>query len=376
MKARIISLILCLGILGSMTGCASVYSKEYMQVEEVTGENYEENEGSYYEVSDYDDLKKAVVSMINSFETEKRFRFAGYKGDSEELQSDLSQAFWEARTETALGGYAVDYMSHDLGKILTYYEATVYIDYKRTAEEVRELRYVQDMTGMVKSISAAMENFSPEFTVKMSNEKLTEEKVSEAVRTAYEFNPLACVLTPEAKVNVYPQEGIQKIIEISFKYQKPERELKKIREELSDKIKDIVKDIDTKETRQAAMNIHNKLASMSKYVPYSASSKKKTEGNESTLYGALVDGSADSRGFALAYCALCHEAGIKCIAVSGTKDKEAHFWNMVQIDGDFYHVDVSASAGAGKPVAFMATDEQMHGHYWWNIESYPETPMT
>ena len=59
-----------------------------------------------------------------------------------------------------------------------------------------------------------------------------------------------------------------------------------------------------------------------------------------TVYGALVAGQAQCEGYALAYEYLCRKAGIECFTVTGTSPGgNAHAWNMVKLDGQWYHVD-------------------------------------
>lgn len=68
------------------------------------------------------------------------------------------------------------------------------------------------------------------------------------------------------------------------------------------------------------------------------------EKNEKTAYGALCGGKADCVGYTLALKTLLDESGIESFAVTGTTDGadfENHIWNVVKIDGAFYHVDVT-----------------------------------
>ncbi|MBQ8568409.1 MAG: hypothetical protein IJ446_04245 [Oscillospiraceae bacterium] len=59
-----------------------------------------------------------------------------------------------------------------------------------------------------------------------------------------------------------------------------------------------------------------------------------------TVYGALVDKKALCEGYARAFSYLCSRSGIENIIVTGTAG-EAHMWNMVKLDGNWYHVDVT-----------------------------------
>lgn len=59
-----------------------------------------------------------------------------------------------------------------------------------------------------------------------------------------------------------------------------------------------------------------------------------------TIYGALVDKKALCEGYARAFSYLCSRSGIENIIVTGTAG-EAHMWNMVKLEGNWYHVDVT-----------------------------------
>ncbi len=59
-----------------------------------------------------------------------------------------------------------------------------------------------------------------------------------------------------------------------------------------------------------------------------------------TAYGALVDKKALCEGYAKAFSYLCNLAGIENMIVTGNTNT-AHMWNMVKLDGNWYHVDVT-----------------------------------
>lgn len=59
--------------------------------------------------------------------------------------------------------------------------------------------------------------------------------------------------------------------------------------------------------------------------------------NVYTSYGVFVDGNAVCQGYALAFKVLMDRAGIPCCYVSNL----SHAWNMVKLDGNWYHVDAT-----------------------------------
>ncbi|HIU44122.1 MAG TPA: S-layer homology domain-containing protein [Candidatus Ventrousia excrementavium] len=60
-----------------------------------------------------------------------------------------------------------------------------------------------------------------------------------------------------------------------------------------------------------------------------------------TAYGALANGTAVCAGYAKAYQALLEAVGIPCEYVTGYGNGGSHAWNLVQIDGEWYHVDAT-----------------------------------
>ncbi|MBP1549423.1 MAG: hypothetical protein J6A05_05405 [Oscillospiraceae bacterium] len=66
----------------------------------------------------------------------------------------------------------------------------------------------------------------------------------------------------------------------------------------------------------------------------------KTYSFADTVYGALVEKKALCEGYAKAFAYLCNLAGIENVIVTG-ETYVPHMWNMVKLDGNWYHVDVT-----------------------------------
>lgn len=77
--------------------------------------------------------------------------------------------------------------------------------------------------------------------------------------------------------------------------------------------------------------LHDTLAQM---ITYDEST------NAHNAYGALVEGIAVCEGYAEAFQYLLHRAGIQSFIVTGSAGGP-HAWNMVRIDGAYYHVDLT-----------------------------------
>ena len=106
------------------------------------------------------------------------------------------------------------------------------------------------------------------------------------------------------------------------------------------------------------------------YLTKNVQSSTDTEYVDS-IYGALVEHRALCEGYAKAFSYLCNLSGIENMIVTGVTDID-HMWNMVKINGKWYHVDI----GWDQPVAalreqypdmllyqyFLATDEIIENH--------------
>lgn len=91
-----------------------------------------------------------------------------------------------------------------------------------------------------------------------------------------------------------------------------------------------------------------------------------------TPYAALITGTSVCQGYAEAYMAMLRYNGIKCVMVSN----ENHAWNLANIDGQWYHVDVTWDdpvpdrAGYVRYNYFLKSDAYMiRDHDRWN-DSY------
>ena len=60
-----------------------------------------------------------------------------------------------------------------------------------------------------------------------------------------------------------------------------------------------------------------------------------------TAFGAIVNGKAVCEGYSRAMQLLCKRAGINCSLIKGTAETVAHMWNVVELSGKWYELDVT-----------------------------------
>ena len=112
----------------------------------------------------------------------------------------------------------------------------------------------------------------------------------------------------------------------------------KMKEELLAKVKEISQDINTESEYSAELYIHDYIV---KNCVYTEDSK-----NASNAYGCLVENKAVCSGYSRGAMLLLAETGIESMLVGGTgitteNESISHMWNLVWIDGNPYHLDVT-----------------------------------
>lgn len=95
-----------------------------------------------------------------------------------------------------------------------------------------------------------------------------------------------------------------------------------------------------------------------------------TQDDADNPYGALKYHNAVCVGYATTFRLFMEMLEIPCRVVPDAY--LGHSWNLVQIDGDWYHTDVYSGMDNGSYAVFNMTDSMMLNTQEWNYEDYPE----
>ncbi len=360
MKRALALILLCAALAAPLSGCASVFDKEYISVTSFPESTYSPSAGGATAVKSYLDLKLAINSLIAAHAESGTLDFSNYNGLN--ISDDLAAATKEVSTETALGAYAVDYISYDLDRIVGYYEVEVYVYYRRTAEEVEAIVSESTVSGLREAIRAALAGLETELVVMVSASGASEDDVTGYIMEAYFDSPLSCVARPRTEVSMYSGGGLQRIYEISLDYGYGTEELEAMKASLEEALASLSERVTSQSEPHRALQAATVLMELCEY----------DEGAGSSLWSAVHEGRAKSEGMAAAYKALCDSLGLDCMVVTGRLDRAEHYWNILTLDGDSYHVDVSLARAQGFAGTFLMSDGEMWGRYWWDNENYPQ----
>lgn len=347
MRRRIIALALCLALAAS--GCTSLLERDYLSTAPHEAVSAGGGTTSALRVENYQDLVNAVLYLVSGGSEHGVLNLYNYTRD---VESDLAAACLEVVQEDPLGAYAVDYIRHDSALIVSYYEANIYITYRRTPEQVASITSVTGSSAIRRELRKTLSGFLQEAVLRVSYFAEDEDYIRELVQQTYYDTPAAALGMPEVEITLYPDSGVQRIVEIGLTWPEPAETLREKSRILGETAAEL---LPAPADAQAVFEL------------LTQSVLPAAEGN--TAYDALVRGAADSEGTALACQLLCSLAGVTCTVVQGTLDGAPHCWNIVTEEGHAVHMDAYAQL-------FGLSDGALReaGDYQWDASAYPICP--
>ncbi|HOO25459.1 MAG TPA: transglutaminase-like domain-containing protein [Clostridiales bacterium] len=111
------------------------------------------------------------------------------------------------------------------------------------------------------------------------------------------------------------------------------------RQELDTVKENILKDMPRGDDFETELFVHDTVIGL---CSYSSTGNE----NENTVYGALVEGKAACEGYSKSAKMFLDLAGVESQVLTGNAKNaqggyEPHMWNIVKIDGDYYHLDLT-----------------------------------
>lgn len=171
---------------------------------------------------------------------------------------------------------------------------------------------------------------------------------------------------------------------LTFKYSKSQEIMRAAARELDEKAQSVVEKIITPDMsdfeRETA--IHDYLVQNCRYDEENLN-KGTIPPDSHNAYGALVTGTAVCEGYAKAAKLLLDMAGVENQVMIGTSKGESHAWNLVRIQGSYYHLDVTwddpIMANGGETLQytyFNLNDREMSKDHQWDKSAYPAATDT
>lgn len=103
--------------------------------------------------------------------------------------------------------------------------------------------------------------------------------------------------------------------------------------------------------------IHDQICGMSTYYKYNNINDVPEECH--SIYGCLISKKAVCDGLSKAFMLALNKAGIESIIVTGNLQEQAHAWNMVKLDDEWYHVDITSN----KSIKSDGNEKIIHSYF-------------
>lgn len=354
MKQRITGLILVFSML--LSGC-SWMGGSYISVTPHQQENSGAQSGSLT-ASNYSQLRSLLAELAQNGTESAVIQVSEY--DRTKVEKGMEDGVRYISEILPIGAYAIDKVEYEIGVSGGQPAISVNISYLHGRSELRKIRLADNMEDAQEIITDALEDCDDSVVIyveEYSNVDLVQLVADYAVK-----NPNLVMEIPELAIGAYPEQGPSRVLELKFTYQTSRDSLRSMQTQVK------------RVFASAALYVNQNDADGQKFAQLYAFLMERfdyqIETSITPSYSLLCHGVGDGKTFAMVYAAMCRSAGLDCRMVTGTKDGEAWYWNLICQDGTYYHVDLLGSRESGQLIPL--TDGEMSG-YVWDYSAYPAT---
>ena len=339
-----------------LTGCSALLERDYVSVTPHSFAPTAEGDPSVLRADSYQELVNALIYLVNAGAQEGTIRL--YL-DPEELEGDLEAACLEVVQEDPLGAYAVEHIKYRVTSLVTYEEARVSLTYRRTPEQISSIVQATGVTAIRTELAEALSAFDSECVLRISYFDGDEAFIRDLAAQAYYSVPVSALGMPELSIQIYPDSGLQRIVEILLTYPLERTELERRERAVELWLEALTAPLADRQGDALLSAAARAILAAGTYDP---------EGG-GTAYDLMEDGRADSEGFALALAALGERLELSCQVAQGTLEGQPHFWNVVQAGDGWRHLDLSALTG--EALLFHTDQELSQLGYAWDADTLP-----
>ena len=352
MKKRILFLIiLCL----LLSGCGTWMDGAYHSITPHTNQDIRE-EQEITQVFNYSDICTALEDMVRSAVESGTLSAQSYT--MERLTNHMEPAIRHIKTTFPLGAYAVEDITYEVGTSRGSSAVAITITYNHNRNVLPKIRQVNSMAVAENLITTALNRCDSSLVMYVENYVSTD--FLQLIRDYAMFHPAQVMEIPQLTENHYPESGTRRVIALQFTYQNSKESLLN----MQSYVQPVFSSASLYVSGESDQNI--KFEMLSSFLM--GRNDYTVETSMTPAYSLLRHGVGDSKAFASVYASMCRRSGLNCQVISGTKNGESWHWNIIQIDDNYYHVDLLQIREDGK--FQKSTDDQMGG-YVWDYSAYP-----
>ena len=183
-----------------LSGC-SLLERSYGVVEAHSRKYWESEAETTLRADNYQDMVNDLLILVGQHTESAVIRLYEYNDDMTVAET-LDAAATEVQQETAMGSYAVEYITASSQALRGYYEISVSIRYRRTAQQVQNVVNATSVAALPELLTAALDEGKTELAVRMGYFQDQQPEVEAMVAQIREEQGLA--ETPAWTVSYYP----------------------------------------------------------------------------------------------------------------------------------------------------------------------------
>lgn len=195
----------------TLTGCGALLEREFVTVEPHSSKFWESEAAGTLRAENYQDIVNDLLILIGQHTEGATVRLYNYEDDVT-VADALEQATTEVQQETPMGAYAVEYITASSRAQRGYYEISIQISYRRTAEQIQAVVNATSMEALSSLLETALDEGRTELAVRIGYWGEDDQaRVEETVAQLREERGLT--ETPPWTISYYPAEGPVGLIE-------------------------------------------------------------------------------------------------------------------------------------------------------------------
>lgn len=357
MKTSGICFLLALCLL--LSGCLAWPDGHYVSVKPHADAGLQQDQ-EMTDVKTYNQLLTAVQNLVESGKTNITISVENYS--SVILETELQRAIRSVCNTNPIGAYAVESIHYEFGVTGGKSAISLTVEYNHNQGKIGKMQHVKTMDAAVSKITQAMDSCASELVIRISGYRETD--YVQLIADYAAQNPNLIMEIPQITVNVYPETGSYRVLELLFTYQSSRDSLRSMQS--------YVQQIFASSTLYVSgeEDVASRYDMLATFLM--ERNDYKQEISLTPAYSLLRHGVGDIRAFAIVYEAMCKKAGMECMTVSGTRAGEQWYWNIICQDGVYYHLDLVQSHQQGGYLRMA--DADMNG-YVWDYSAYPVCGM-
>jgi len=346
---------LALALALPLGGCAAIFQRPYSSAVDHV-ELSRAVDSSILRAETYRGLVDAILYFVNAHAGQGVVRLYNYTGS---VNEDLDAACREVLLEDPLAAFAVEDISFQCARIVSYYEATLTLTYSRSAQEVDGIQFAAGSAALRQELGHAMAAFAPSLVLRMSYFPGDADDVRSMAVQAYYDTPQAAFGMPEFDIEIYPEGGVQRIVEVGFRWPQDPGELSGRSASLAALAQELLASEPIPEGTER--HTPEQLAELLRRT-----AAPMDPAGAADPYEALSGGAANQLAHALALELLLQQAGLEATLATGRLGEGDVCWIIVNTESGWRHL--------------LLTDEQPRLYtdleltalgYLWNSEAYP-----